>query len=477
VKSPTDATPSASTDPVSVEADGVAWVTVADGTATGPVGVRPPVQPRRVVLRLFLALLAALMVVAALGALAAQLLAERQSVNDAANRADVYAQAVIQPALTNELANGDPDAVAAFDVLVRDRVLGSDVVRVKLWRPDGRVLYADEPQLIGRTFLLSEDQQAALTNPQVRAEVSDLAGSENQFETGGRLLEVYRPVWAPDGRELLFELYSPYAPVAARSAELWRGFAGVTISSLLLLAALAAPIVWRLLQRAREDDRERTALLQHTVDASDAERRRIAATLHDGPVQELVATAFVAEGAAASATAAGETGVAAEVRGVAASVRGNIRVLRSLLVDIYPASLATAGLPQALRDLADTVRGRGVNVQVALAADLRDSPELAQRLVYRVSQECVRNAATHAAPCTVVLTLTAEGDTVVLDVTDDGPGFEPDSLQRRPSGHFGTQVLADLVKDAGAKLLLATAPGTGTTWRLIIPSTRLAADS
>jgi signal transduction histidine kinase len=245
----------------------------------------------------------------------------------------------------------------------------------------------------------------------------------------------------------------------------------VTISSLLLFAALAAPIVWRLLKRARAVDRERTALLQHTVDASDAERRRIAATLHDGPVQELVATAFAAEGVAAGAAAAGETDVASSVRGVAAAVRGNIRVLRSLLVDIYPASLAAAGLPQALLDLADTVRGRGVDVQIGLAPDLRDLTDLEQRLVYRVAQECVRNSATHAAPCSVVLTLRAEADTVVLDVADDGPGFEPDSLQSRPLGHFGTQVLADLVEDAGARLLLATAPGKGTTWRLIVPPT------
>lgn len=472
---PTDASTSRDSEPL--EVSGAPWVTVADGTGTRAIGARPAVRTRGVVLRLSLALVATLLLVAALGALAAQLLAERQSVNDAANRADVFASAVIQPALTNELADGDPDAVAAMDTLIRDGVLGSEVVRVKLWRPDGRVLYADEPQLIGRTFSLSDDQEAALADPQVRAEVSDLSGTENQFETGDRLLEVYRPVWAPDGRELLFELYYPYAPVEARSAELWRGFAGVTISSLLLFAALASPIVWRLLQRVRADDRERTALLQHTVDASDAERRRIAASLHDGPVQELVATAFGAESAAVGAAAAGETEVATEVRGVAAAVRGNIRVLRSLLVDIYPASLAASGLPQALRDLADTVRGRGVEVQVDLAPDLRELTELERRLVYRVAQECVRNAAAHAAPCTVLLVLAAEGDTVVLDVSDDGPGFEPDSLQSRPHGHFGTQLLADLVTDADAMLRLATAPGAGTTWRLIVPPSPVGADS
>lgn len=452
----------------------VPFVSVADGTDRRGRTPRAPVRTRRVVALLLTALLAALLVVALLGALAAQLLAERQSVNDAANRADVLAEAVIQPAVTNALADGDSEAVATFDALVRDGVLGSDVVRVKLWRPDGTVLYADEPQLIGRTFDLSPDQRAALSDPQIRAEVSDLTGSENQFESGDRLLEVYRPVWAPDGRELLFELYSPYAPVAARSAELWRGFAGVTISSLLLLAVLAAPIVWSLLRRAREDDRHRTVLLQHAVDASDAERRRIAASLHDGPVQELVATTFAAESAAANADAAGEAGVAAEVRTVAASVRGNIRALRSLLFDIYPSSLAAAGLPQALSDLADTVRGRGVEVRIELHPLARVLTDDQQRLIYRVAQECVRNAAAHAAPCRVRVILGSgglgdeDGADAVLDVSDDGPGFAPDVLDNPAEGHLGTQVLADLVESAGARLELSTAPGSGTTWRLTL---------
>jgi len=463
--------PSASTGAAPGAAGGLPWVTVAGGTANRATADRPAVHPRRLLLRLALALIAALVVVAALGALAAQLLAERQSVNDAANRADVLAQAVIQPALTNELADGDAAAVAELDTLIRDRVLGAEVVRVKIWGSDGRVLYADEPQLIGQTFEFSDDQQAALSDPQVRAEVSDLTGSENRFETGDRLLEVYRPVWTPDGRELLFELYSPYEPVATRSAELWRGFSGVTISSLLLFVALAAPIVMRLLQRVRDDDRERSALLQASVDASDTERRRVAATLHDGPVQELVATAFFAESTASTAAADGQTGTAADVRRVAASVRGNIRVLRSLLVDIYPPSLATAGLEQSLRDLADTVRGRGVDVRVELAADLPHQSEAARRLVFRVAQECLRNAATHAAPCAVALSLHADGDRTVLTVADDGPGFDPAVLANRPAGHVGTQIIADLAEEAGATLMLATGPGAGTAWRLVVPPT------
>ena len=72
-----------------------------------------------------------------------------------------------------------------------------------------------------------------------------------------------------------------------------------------------------------------------------------------------MASAFVAAGSAAKAEAAGQPRMADDLRGLAASVRGNIRTLRTLLVDIYPPSLASAGLATALVDLAQAGASRG----------------------------------------------------------------------------------------------------------------------
>jgi len=457
------------TVPIPREGATVPWVTVSrPGRREAPV---PEVRPRQVLVQIAVSLGVVLLLVGLLGSLAARRLAEREAVTDAAAAADVIADALVTPALTDSVLEGDPATVAALDRIVRDHVLGSRVVRVKLWSPDGRVLYADEPQLIGRTFALSADQRQALAEPRTRAEVSRLDESENQFETGDRLLEVYRPVWTPGGRELLFETYSPYDSVTARSNSLWRGFAGVTVSSLLMLVVLMAPVVWRLLRRLTEAQRHRERVLERSVEASDAERRRIAATLHDGPVQDLVASSFVAAGSAARAEAAGDPGLAGDLRGLAGAVRGNIRVLRSLLVDIYPPSLASAGLAAALSDLAQTAAARGISVQL----DVEDTEDLRlgqdqERLVYRVAQECLRNSATHAPHSTVTVRLGHDEGQVVLDVLDDGPGFDPAVLEGGTGdGHLGTRVLADLATDAGALLQLASAPGAGTHWRLVLP--------
>lgn len=451
--------------PTTGAVEAVPWSVRVAGRA--PDVVPRSLSARAVLVRLAAVLVTALVAVAVLAGFGAQWLAEREAVNDAAQTTNVLAQAVVRPALTDALAAGDPAAIDAFDTVVRSTVLGSDVVRVKIWDPQGRVLYADEPQLIGRTFALDDAQRSALASPSTRAAVSDLSEDENEFEDAPRLLEVYRPVWTPSGQQLLFEVYYPYEPVAARSAELWRGFAGVTTSSLLLLVVLTAPIVWGLIRRLRGAETRRAELLQRAVDASDAERRRIAGTLHDGPVQDLVATSFVAESAAVAADHDGLTDAATRAREVAGSVRGNVRVLRSLLVDIYPESLGSTGLTVSLRDLAATAASRGAEVTLDLDTRTDDLPDDDQRLLYRVGQEALRNAVTHAAPCRVRLVVTCTGRATTLEVADDGPGFDPAVLDLpRDDGHLGTQVMHDLAAEAGAELSLATAPGRGTRWRL-----------
>ncbi|MGL4744789.1 MAG: sensor histidine kinase [Dermatophilaceae bacterium] len=447
---------------------GAGWVTVASG---GPdrEAVADSVRPRRVVAQLLAGVVAAILAVGVLGSLAARQLAEREAVNDAATMAGVLAEAVVEPALTEDLVAGDARAVAEFGEQVASGFDPENVVRVKLWRPDGYVLYADEPQLVGRTFTLEPDQRAALDGPTTIAEVSELDSSENAFESGDRLVEVYRPVWTDDGLPALFEIYVSYQPVAERTSQLWRGFAGVTASSLLLLVVIVTPLVVHLVRRLGRAESQRVALLQRAVDASTDERRRIAASLHDGPVQELAATSFTVSGASATASARGDRALADDLGAAASAVRASIRSLRTLLVDIHPPTLAGSGIVVALHDLAQASGRDGLRVDV----DVDDEDELAlsldaQRLAHRVAQECLRNAAKHAGPASVTMSLHRDGPaSVTMDVVDDGVGFEVEAVIRQPrAGHLGIQLLADAASVPGATLRVFSAPGCGTHWRL-----------
>ena len=170
------------------------------------------------------------------------------------------------------------------------------------------------------------------------------------------------------------------------------------------------------------------------------------------------------------ADSAGRSDLGDELRQLSGTVRSSMRALRSLLVDIYPPSLTGSGLGAALTDLAQTARGRGVTITTDIVeADDLPLDRDGQRLVHRVAQECLRNVAKHAAPCTASLALRAEGDDVVLEIVDDGPGFDAEELLDSPrETHFGLRVLSDLAAQGGGLLEVATAPGHGTRWRLTV---------
>jgi two-component system, NarL family, sensor kinase len=462
-------------------AEAPSWVQVSYGA---PTRDRGPERTGRVLGWVSLAALVALIAVGIGGIFAAQDLAERQAVHDAVATSDLLGQSVIKPALEDELLQGNPaekrEAIAALDEKVNGFLdptpatgEGTGIVRVKIWTRKGRIVYSDEPLLIGTEFPLGAEERKVLDKSKFRADISDLNEEENAFDTNlgsDKLLEVYGPVLTPAGTPLLFETYRDYSVVDQRSGQLWRGFAGVTISSLLFFTVLLLPIVWRLLDRLRKVQRQREELLERAVDASIEERRRIAGTLHDGVVQELAATSFTVAGAAARAQTHGDTRLAQDLRGVAGTLRSSIGGLRSLLVDIFPANLRTGGLADALADLAAPLRSRGIEVTLDLEQDDVDLDPDVERLVFRITQECLHNVSRHSRASSVRIAWRGEGQEMVLDVMDDGRGFDPAEVLTRPSvGHFGVRVLADVASAAGADLSVSTAPGAGCHWRLRVP--------
>jgi two-component system NarL family sensor kinase len=409
-----------------------------------------------------------LLALTALIALAARQAGTEQASEAAGQVTWVTAKGVIEPRLDPAVIAGEPTALAAFHDAMRNYVLRGSLVRVKLWDADGKVIYSDEPRLQGQTYPLDPQELGALRQQRIASDISDLGRPENQFEVPyGKLLEVYVGVSATDGQQLLFESYFRYDTVNEAGLAVWRKFAPIALGSLLVLQLVQIPLAWSLARRLRRQQRERESLLQHAVDASDAERRRIAGGLHDGVVQQLTGVTYTLDAARLGRPT--EARRAEVIASAAAQVRESIGALRSMLVDIYPPNLAEEGLPSALAELASGLEHAGVRVD--LDTDGADGlPPVTAGLLFRSAQEVLRNVAEHSDARHVEITVDVRDSLARLTVDDDGRGFDEDVLgSRAEGGHFGLRALSDLLVNAGGRLRVRSAPGAGTKVEAEVP--------
>ncbi len=459
-------------DPLPAEPD---WRVLSEGGTTTPEAVRrkPPTLSRAIGMFAIGSLIALTGTLILVGIVVRQA-AVTEALRDARAATDTVAVTVIQPALTDGLVSADPQAVRALDTVVRGLILPRRVVRVKVWDEDGRILYSDDARLGGQRFTLPDEELESLQTGQTRAEITDLNRTENQYENGsGSLLEVYRPVRTPGGHTLLYEQYLPIALVDERSNEVWRMFAPIIVGAALLLQVCQLPLVWALVRRLRAAAAEREALLGRVVAASDEERKRLAGDLHDGIVQGLAGASFTIAGTVGAVDRAGLPRTADDLRDAAGGLRDSIRGLRSMLVEMYPPSLAAEGLLPALRDLAAPLVARGITVTVDLpepSGDDTDPDGLGLRsedaaLIFRVAQESLRNVARHSGAGRASLHLSAEQGCCVLEVSDEGAGMAVDAALHG-DGHLGLSILRDLAEERGARLAIASQPGAGTRVRL-----------
>jgi signal transduction histidine kinase len=411
-----------------------------------------------------LAGLLVLLAITAVLAVAQRRAALNEAIRDARTLTSLEAHDVVGWSLTDDaLVPGA--AHDRLDRVVRERVLGELIVRVKVWDETGRVVYSDDTALIGQRFELPPDEVEALRTGRTVAEVSELDEAENAGDAHfGKLLQVYLGVRTPTGTPLLFETYQPYDTITEASRRMWLASTPVLLGGLALLYLVLAPLAYRMASRLRAAQEERELLLLASLAAGDRERTRLAADLHDGVVQGLVGASYTLTAAAHSFEKAGQQDAARTAMRTAVDLRRWVRELRSLIVTVAPPALHSQGLRSALSDLVATLEGRGVAVDLA-AEGLPALPEEVESLAYRVSQEAVRNIIRHADARTVRVDVrvepTGRDPALVLTVEDDGRGFDPSAVSRR-HGSVGLELLSAVVQAQGGRLEVSTAPERGT---------------
>ncbi len=210
------------------------------------------------------------------------------------------------------------------------------------------------------------------------------------------------------------------------------------------------------LQYARaQREAQRVAVLE--------DRERIAKELHDGVIQALFAVGMGLQGTALMSPDADH---AARVEGAVAELDRVIRDLRNYIFGLRPGILADRQLDQALRQTAREFEDRSGVVTVVDIDELIAS-ELASTAadVIQAAREALSNVGRHAEATTCRLSLHREEDSAVLEVDDDGRGFDPETTRRGD----GLTNLEERAEEMGGKISIESAPDQGTMVRILIP--------
>jgi signal transduction histidine kinase len=274
-----------------------------------------------------------------------------------------------------------------------------------------------------------------------------------------------------------------------------REFTGADVELLRSVAGLVAGAIEnaRLHRRLAEREEALESFAERIVEWQERESRRLAGEIHDGISQRIVSLFFHLSAAADvigadPALAAEQIGRAQELAAAA------LDETRSAIAGLRPPVLDDLGLAASLDSLGHSFPGLDVRVD---AAELRMAGHV-ETAVYRTAQEALQNVAKHASAQSVRIRLSQHAERVLLEISDDGAGFDPESLGgavgsglaergavgsgqalRAASGPgavltptgFGLAGMRERAELLGGTLELISAPGRGTTVRLAVPFT------
>ena len=406
--------------------------------------------------------------------------------NSAATTA-LYVDGVVAPLLP-DLRKSEQlsDSVKrALDETLGQGALGKRLVSFKLWRRDGKVLYAKDAALIGRQFGPSDNLRAAFAG-NVVAEFDELDDAESQEEKAARvpLLEIYNPVREPWSGEVVavsefYEIADDFQrTLGSALLSSWLIVAAATLAALLLLSGIVRRGS-RTIDDQRRALRQQVAELQALVTQNSALRqrvqqasrratalnekylRRIGADLHDGPAQLVALASLRMDSPLFSGDGARDGRREAEIGMIGKGLEEAMRGIRGIChVRVLP-QIETAPVAEILRlAVDDHERRTGTSVALAVAGPLPEPGASEKISIYRFVQEGLNNAYRHGHARRQAVQAGMKGGRLFVDVSDSGPGFDP----ARAEG-LGLAGLRQRIESIGGQFEIASGP-QGT--RLVI---------
>lgn len=198
------------------------------------------------------------------------------------------------------------------------------------------------------------------------------------------------------------------------------------------------------------------------------ERQRLARELHDSVSQALYGISLGAHTAGEALESDPEQAMAS-IEYVIALAEAGLAEMRALIFELRPESLEIEGLVAALTRQVAVLRTR---YKLTVDATLDNEPDLPPEMkhaLYRVAQEALHNIVKHARASTVALRLARQENEIILQVHDNGKGFDPAGPF---PGHFGVRSMQERTARMGGTLTIESAPGQGTCIDVRVPQVK-----
>jgi signal transduction histidine kinase len=198
-----------------------------------------------------------------------------------------------------------------------------------------------------------------------------------------------------------------------------------------------------------------------------AERQRLAGEIHDTLAQGFSSIIVLLQAAEAGLAGAGPASARRQLELAAQTARENLAEARTLIGALTPADLASGNLPGALRRVTERAGSEiGIGASFGVSGTPRPLSAASDVVLLRVGQEALANVRKHAAASAVQVLLRYQPGAVALEVTDDGRGFDPATV----NGGYGLRGMRERVGQAGGRVEVRSAPGAGTRIRAEVPA-------
>ncbi|MBF8290341.1 MAG: Histidine kinase protein [Chloroflexi bacterium] len=212
-----------------------------------------------------------------------------------------------------------------------------------------------------------------------------------------------------------------------------------------------------------------TDLQMRIVEAQEAERTRLAREVHDGPAQALSNAVFQVE-LVERMLGRDPALAAAELRLLRELLRRELGDVRAFISQLRPPILAELGLDGAIRDSADQVAAiMGISVTAEVDPAIQVLGEAVQTVILRIVQEALQNVRRHSVARQVTIRAAQDDGQWVIEVRDDGRGFDVGAVAARGRRNFGLQSMRERAELIGARFEVRSRPDGGTVVQIAIP--------